>query len=533
MLTTIRVKLKMKGIKMKRTDQLQQAKTDKVWDVVIIGGGASGLGIAVDAANRGYSTLLLERVDFSKGTSSRSTKLVHGGVRYLAQGDVKLVREALRERGRLAKNAPHLFKSESFIIPGEKWWTAYYYTLGLSIYDALAGKLSIGRTKYLNQRQANEELCGVKPEKLNNAVCYYDGQFDDSRLAINLAQTAIEQGATVVNYCGVIGLDKNAQGKVCGVKVKDMVSGEEFDVKAKCVINATGVFTNEINKMDNPNAGDTIVPSQGIHLVIDRKFLPGTSALMVPKTSDGRVLFAVPWHDKLVVGTTDTLVKEAEYEPKPLEQEVDFILKTAKDYLVEAPTREDVRCVYVGLRPLAAPKDSSQSTKEVSRSHKVEVNASGLVDIIGGKWTTYRQMAEDTLDAAISAGLLPPKPCHTENLHIHGYAPADWSTYLGFYGSDRQYIEAIAKENPEYAEKIHPDYPFFMAEVIWAIREEMALSVEDVLARRARLLFLDARAASDSAEKVARVMAKELGKDDAWVAEQTQQFQDLAKQYYF
>ncbi len=518
---------------MKRTEQLQQAKTDKIWDVVIIGGGASGLGIAVDAATRGYSTLLLERVDFSKGTSSRSTKLVHGGVRYLAQGDVKLVREALRERGRLAKNAPHLFKSESFIIPGEKWWTAYYYTLGLKIYDALAGKLSIGRTKYLNRHQANEELAGVKPEKLNNAVCYYDGQFDDSRLAINLAQTAIENGATAVNYCGVIGLDKNTQGKVCGVKVKDMLDGEEFDVKAKCIINATGVFTNEINKMDNPTVGDTIVPSQGIHLVIDREFLPGNSALMVPKTSDGRVLFAVPWHDKLVVGTTDTLVQEAEYEPKPLEQEVDFILKTAEDYLIKAPTREDVRCVYVGLRPLAAPKDSNQSTKEVSRSHKVEISSSGLVDIIGGKWTTYRQMAEDTLDAAIKANLLPSKNCCTENLRIHGYASADWSTYLGFYGSDRQYIEILAKENPEYAEKIHPDYPFFVAEVIWAVREEMAQTLEDVLARRVRLLFLDARAAKEVAPKVAAIMAKELNKDDAWIADQVQRFQTLAEQYYF
>lgn len=518
---------------MKRGEQLQKAKNTESWDVVIIGGGASGLGIAVDAVTRGYKTLLLERVDFSKGTSSRSTKLVHGGVRYLAQGDIKLVREALRERGRLAKNAPHLFKSESFIIPGEKWWTAYYYTLGLSIYDALAGKLSIGRTKYLNQTQANEELCGVKPEKLNNAVCYYDGQFDDSRLAINLAQTAVDYGATVVNYCSVVGLEKDINGKVCGVKAKDELTGEEFDIKAKCVINATGVFTNEINKMDNPEVGDVIVPSQGIHLVIDRKFLPGNSALMVPKTSDGRVLFAVPWHDKLVVGTTDTLVQHADYEPKPLEQEVDFILNTAKEYLVEAPTRADVRSVYVGLRPLAAPKDDKKTTKEVSRSHKVEVSKSGLVDIIGGKWTTYRQMAEDTLDAAIHAGLLPARVCRTENLHIHGYAPADWRTYLGFYGSDRQYIEALVKENADYAEQIHPDYPFFLGEVVWAVREEMALTLEDVLARRVRLLFLDAKASSESAEKVARCMAKELNKDDAWVTEQVTSFQTLCKQYHF
>lgn len=518
---------------MKRNEQLQKAKAEQTWDVVVIGGGASGLGVAVDAASRGYSTLLVERMDFAKGTSSRSTKLVHGGVRYLAQGNVALVREALRERGRLAKNAPHLFKSEAFIIPGEQWWTAYYYTFGLWLYDRLAGKLSIGHTKYLNKKKTNDELVGVKPEKLNNGVCYYDGQFDDSRLAINLAQTAIEQGATVVNYCEVIGLNKDANGKVCGVTLKDNLDGETFDVKAKCVVNATGVFTNEINRLDNPNAKDSIVPSQGIHLVLDREFLPGDSALMVPKTSDGRVLFAVPWHDKLVVGTTDTLVKDAEYEPKPLEQEVDFILATAKDYLVKAPTKADVRSVFAGLRPLAAPKDEGKSTKEVSRSHKVEVTKSGLIDIIGGKWTTYRQMAEDTVDAAIAAHILPKKECKTVDLPIHGHHPADMQNHLGYYGSDRKYIEELAKANPKLAEKIHPDYPFLYAEVIWAVREEMAQSVEDVLARRIRFLFLDAKATSEVAENVAQVMAAELNKDDKWVQEQTVALRELCKQYHF
>lgn len=518
---------------MKRNEQLQKAKTEQTWDVVVIGGGASGLGAAVDAASRGYSTLLVERMDFAKGTSSRSTKLVHGGVRYLAQGDVALVREALRERGRLAKNAPHLFKSEAFIIPGEQWWTAYYYTFGLWIYDRLAGKLSIGHTKYLSKKKATAELEGVKPEKLNNGVCYYDGQFDDARLAVNLAQTAIEQGATVVNYCEVIGLNKDDNGKVCGVKLKDNLDGETFDVKAKCVVNATGVFTNEINRLDNPNAKDTIVPSQGIHLVLDRDFLPGDSALMVPKTSDGRVLFAVPWHDKLVVGTTDTLVKDAEYEPKPLEDEVDFILATAKDYLVKAPTKADVRSVFAGLRPLAAPKDEGKSTKEVSRSHKVEVTKSGLIDVIGGKWTTYRQMAEDTINAAIHANILPKKECKTVDLAIHGHHAADMQNHLGYYGSDRQYIEELAKADPKLAEKIHPDYPFLNAEVIWAVREEMAQTVEDVLARRIRFLFLDAKATSEVAENVAQLMAKELNKDNTWVQEQTDSLRTLCKQYHF
>ncbi|QLB13519.1 glycerol-3-phosphate dehydrogenase [Bisgaardia hudsonensis] len=518
---------------MKRNENIDRIKHTAEWDVVVIGGGATGLGVAVDAASRGFSTLLLERIDFAKGTSSRSTKLVHGGVRYLAQGDVALVREALRERGRLAKNAPHLFNSESFIIPGEKWWTAYYYTFGLWLYDRLAGKLSIGHTRYLNKKETNQHLKGVKLEKLNNGVCYYDGQFDDARLAINLAQTAVEQGATVANYCEVIGLDKDKNGKICGVKVKDTLGNEVFDVKAKCVVNATGVFTNEINAMDKPGGKDAIVPSQGIHLVIDRKFLPGKSALMVPKTSDGRVLFAVPWHNKLVVGTTDTLVKNVEYEPKPIEQEIDFILQTAKDYLIEAPTREDVRSVFVGLRPLAAPKEEGKSTKEVSRSHKVEVRESGLIDVIGGKWTTYRQMAEDTLSAAIKNQLLSDKPCVTTELKIHGHSPADMENHLGYYGSDRKYIEELAANDSKAAEKLHPEYPFLYAEVLWAVREEMAQTLEDVLARRIRFLFLDAKAAASVAENVAEYMAQELGKDAQWIAEQASDFRELCKQYHF
>lgn len=512
---------------MNRAEQLQQAQNAQEWDIVIIGGGATGLGIAVDAITRGYSTLLVERTDFAKGTSSKSTKLVHGGVRYLAQGDVALVREALRERGRLAKNAPHLFKSQPFIIPGDTWWSAYYYTLGLTVYDALAGKLGIGKTQYLNESQAVEALRGVKKEKLNNGVRYYDGQFDDSRLAINLAQTAVDKGATVVNYCAVVGLNKNNDGKINGVEIEDTLTGKRFSVQAKCVVNATGVFTNEINKMDKPEAGQTIVPSQGIHLVLDRKFLPTDNALMVPKTSDGRVLFALPWHNKLVVGTTDTLVQEAEYEPKPLEQEVDFILNTAKDYLVEAPTRADVLSVFVGLRPLAAPKNGGQKTKEVSRSHKVEVSSSGLVDVIGGKWTTYRQMAEDTLNHAIKANLLPEKSCVTVDLPVHGSAPAS-SHHLGIYGSDAEKISALNQN-----EKLHPDYDFTVGQVIWAVRAEMAQKLEDVLARRIRFLFLDARSASLVAPKVAKIMAQELGKDEDWIKAEVMAFQALCRQYHF
>ena len=410
---------------MQRKKAIEQLKTHGEWDVVVIGGGATGLGTALDAVTRGYSTLLLEGHDFAKGTSSRSTKLVHGGVRYLAQGYVDLVREALRERGRLARNAPHLFKTQAFIIPGEKWWTAPYYTFGLWMYDRLSGKLSIGHTRHLSQAEARKRLSGVRDDKVGAGVCYYDGQFDDARLALCLALSIVDHGGTVLNYCSVTGIDKNAAGKIDGVSCRDELTGETYQVKAKCVVNATGVFANPILGMDEVHEKPPILPSQGIHLVLDRDFLPGDDALMVPKTSDGRVLFAVPWHGKLVVGTTDTLIKEPSYEPKPLEQEIEFILNTARDYLKRVPTRADVRSVFVGLRPLAAPKDEGKSTKEVSRSHKVEVSKSGMVNIFGGKWTTYRQMAEDGVDAAIGAGLLPQKACATRELKLHGYIDAN------------------------------------------------------------------------------------------------------------
>ncbi|MDP8051100.1 glycerol-3-phosphate dehydrogenase/oxidase [Pasteurella atlantica] len=518
---------------MKRVELVQNIETTDAWDVIVIGGGATGLGVALDAVTRGYSTLLLEANDFAKGTSSRSTKLVHGGVRYLAQGNVALVREALRERGRLAKNAPHLFKTQSFIIPGEKWWTAPYYTFGLMIYDLLAGKLSIGHTSYVSKDESRQRLKGVKASKLNAGVCYYDGQFDDARLATTLAQSIVDNGGTVLNYCRVTDLQKDAAGKVSGVCCKDTISGKEYTLKAKAVVNATGVFANDIMAMDEPGSKARIVPSQGIHLVLDREFLPNDDALMVPKTSDGRVLFAVPWHNKIVVGTTDTLVKDADYEPKPIDQEVQFILDTAKDYLTKAPTRADVRSVFAGLRPLAAPKEEGKSTKEVSRSHKVEVSDSGLVHILGGKWTTYRQMAEDTVDAAIESGLIFAKSCKTVDLPLHGYDPNIHldDSHLSPYGTDAKEIEALAQSDEKLAELIHKDHPYIYAQVKWAMDNELASTLEDVLARRIRLLFLDARAAEEAAQSVAEFMALHLGWNEERVNQEVSTFTQLVKQY--
>ncbi|MFT3902726.1 MAG: glycerol-3-phosphate dehydrogenase/oxidase [Niabella sp.] len=516
---------------MNRNEQLKNLKDTVIFDVLVIGGGASGLGTAVDGATRGYKTALLEAYDFAKATSSRSTKLVHGGVRYLAQGDVSLVKEALRERGLLEQNAPHLTKKQRFVIPNYKWIDGPFYTIGLKFYDMLSKKLSLGASYHINRKKTLELLPTVKPESLFGGVVYYDGQFDDSRLAVNLAQTAIEQGAVVTNYTKVTGLIKD-NGRVVGVKVLDTIGNEEFEVRAKVVFNATGVFTNDIMDMNDTEHKKTVVPSQGIHLVLDKSFLPGDNALMIPKTSDGRVLFVVPWHNRLVVGTTDVQVDHPSLEPKPLEEEIEFVLSTATNYLTKKPTRADVLSVFVGQRPLAAPEKDGGKTKEVSRSHKVVVSPSGLLSIIGGKWTTYRQMAEDFIDKAISIGKLDAKECKTKHLSIHGKIPAsevDRSRHLYVYGSDIPEILKLQKENPILAEKIHPEHGYTKAEVVWAVREEMAEKVEDVLARRVRLLFIDARASIDCAETVARIMAEELGKDESWIQKEVQDFVSIAK----
>lgn len=519
---------------MKRKEQLIKLNETQKWDIVVVGGGATGLGTAIDAASRGYKTLLLEAYDFAKGTSSRSTKLVHGGVRYLAQGYVDLVKEALIERGLLARNAAHLVKNQSFIIPNYTIADKLKYKVGLNMYEKYAGKWSLGKTQSISKDEALKKLPNLISKKLKNGVVYQDGQFDDSRLAVNMAQTAIEQGACVINYAKVTNLLKDDNDKVIGVEITDQKNSKKYEVDCKVVINATGVFTNEILQMDKKTDRDFVVPSQGIHLVLDQKFLQSDDAIMIPKTSDGRVLFAVPWHDKVVVGTTDVLVKNADMEPLPLQDEVDFILKTASLYLEDKPTREDVKSVFAGLRPLAAPEKEGKSTKEVSRSHKIIVSDTGLITITGGKWTSYRKMAEDVVNKAIKLNKIDKKECKTQNLSIHGNIPkeqVDRTDHLYIYGSDIPEIKKIEKENPEYAQKMHPDYDYTLAEVVWGVREEMATCIEDILSRRVRLLFLDARAAIDCAPIVAKTIAKELHKDDKWIDEQVKEFRTLAKSY--
>lgn len=519
---------------MNRIEQFKRLNSTEIWDVIIIGGGASGLGTALDATLRGHKTLLLEAEDFAKGTSSRSTKLVHGGVRYLAQGDIKLVKEALRERGLLAKNAPHLFKNQSFLIPNYSFWNGLFYYIGLSIYDLLAGKLSIGKTKWLNKRSTVVNLQTIYNNNLKSGILYKDGQFDDARLAINLAQTAVENDACLLNHCRVTKLNRAENGKISGIEFTDQITGQSFSTGAKVVVNATGVFTDDIMRLDNSQHKKSVVPSQGIHLVFDKSFLPGSTALMIPKTSDGRVLFAVPWHNKVVVGTTDTLVDKASDEPIATEKEIEFIFDTIQQYFQKTPNRSDVLSVFAGLRPLAAPKEEGKSTKEVSRSHKIITSDSGLVSIIGGKWTTYRQMAQEIVDEAQKVGNLQNKESKTHQFKIHGHElglKIDGEDQLYYYGSDRKKIQDLEESDHQLSEKIHPNYPYTFALVKLAIENEMAETVEDVLARRIRLLFLDARAATDSAKGVAEFMAKEMSKDQQWVEEQCENFNTISKKY--
>ncbi len=508
-------------------------KKGRNWDIVIIGGGATGLGCAVDSATRGYKTLLLEQIDFSKGTSSRSTKLVHGGVRYLQQGDVSLVFEALKERGLMFKNAPHLVTNQSFIIPAYDFWGGPFYTVGLKVYDLMAGKLGLGPSKHLSREETIEAIPTVEQEGLQGGVVYHDGQFDDSRMAISLAQTAVDYGATIINYCKVTGLIKEGD-LICGVKALDQESGEEYSIKAKVVINATGVFADEVIQMDEPGKKDLITPSQGIHIVVDKSFLPNEHAIMVPHTSDGRVMFAVPWHNHVVVGTTDTLIEKHSLEPVALESEIDFVLETAGQYLVKQPSRKDVLSVFAGLRPLAKPEDEQKATKEISRSHKILISVTGLITIIGGKWTTYRKMAEDTIEKAIMLGGLPERKCITQHLPIHGFRMDidPHSDPLAPYGLNKEEVLAIGEEENLagfLSEKLH----IYKSQVAWAVRKEMARTVEDVLARRTRALFLDARESVRIAPEVADIMAIELNQPEEWKSDQVKAYKAVAKNYFF
>jgi glycerol-3-phosphate dehydrogenase len=501
------------------------------WDMLVIGGGATGVGIAVDAASRGYDILLLEQSDFGKGTSSRSTKLIHGGVRYLQQGNVALVMEALRERGILRNNAPHLVHDLAFIVPNYDWWEAPFYGIGLKVYDLLAGRYGFGPSRTLSKDETLKRIPNIERDGLRGGIVYYDGQFDDARLLINLARTASHQGAALLNYARVIALTKDSGGFLNGVIFEDIEAGVEHKLKSKVVINATGPFTDYIRQMDDPDALPMISPSQGIHLVFDQSFLPGESAIMVPHTRDGRVMFAIPYLGATLVGTTDTPIFETELEPRPMADEIDFVLETAGAYLEKDPTRDDILSVFTGIRPLIKANNKT-NTAELSREHIIHISNSGLLTIAGGKWTTYRLMAKLCVNYALSLAGLEPRPCETKMLNIHGYhkTPEKFKEYT-FYGSDAPAIQDIMRSDPKYKEKLHPALRARVGEVIWAVRYEAALTVDDFLARRTRSLQLNARAAREMAPRVASLMAKELGRDDKWEREQIESFHKISENY--
>lgn len=518
---------------MNRSDMLASiSSATRAWDIAVIGGGATGLGIAVDAATRGYSVVLFDQSDFGKGTSSRSTKLIHGGVRYLQQGNVALVIEALRERGRLRRNAPHLVADLAFVVPSYEWWESPFYGIGLKVYDLLAGRFGFETSQHLTREEVVDAIPAIREAGLRGGTLYYDGQFDDARLAINLAQTANEHGATLVNYAPVEALSKDSRGEIIGLRARDLESGQELTVEAKVVINATGPFADGVRRLDRPDAAPVIAHSQGVHIVLDKSFLAGDTAIMVPHTDDGRVLFAIPWHSVVVVGTTDTPIESASLEPRPLAEEIEFIVETANSYLARPASHDDVLSVFAGIRPLVKA-DEASDTAALSREHSVLIDPdSGLVTVVGGKWTTYRKMAQDAVDHAADLADLESRSCVTEQLPVHGYhRHSERFGRRAHYGSDAELIASLEQAEPSLGSTIHPRLELTPSEVIWACRREMARTVDDVLARRSRALLFDAAAASEAADKVAAIMADELGRATGWAESEAQSFRELAKGY--
>jgi glycerol-3-phosphate dehydrogenase len=521
---------------MEREEYISQYKGNGgSFDFIVIGGGATGLGIAIDSASRGLSTLLLEQSDFAKGTSGRSTKLVHGGVRYLREGDIMMVLEASRERGYLRDNAPHLVHDQRFIIPLYRCWEKPFYGTGLFLYNLMAGRKRLGNSSFMSMPEVLTLLPGITREKLRGGVSYHDCRFDDSRMAVSLMQTARDKGAIVLNHVRVTGLIKNASGRIAGVTAEDCLDGGSFSFAGRCVINATGVFVDTVIRMDNPDAKTLVQPSQGVHLVVDRSFLGGDDALMIPRTSDGRVMFCIPWYNRLIIGTTDVPSAEISLEPGAMEEEVQLILQTAAKYLERKPVKQDVLTVYAGLRPLAAPlhRDRELKTREISRRHALFVSGSGLLTITGGKWTTYRLMAEETVTRAMKENGLPRERCITRNLRLHGYMehPDPCNRLQLCYGSDFIHVIRLHKENPSLARALHDDFDFTAGEVVWAVRREMARSVDDVLARRLRALYMNAKSSVEMAPAVASIMAGELGKDDIWERGEVEKYSAIAKRY--
>ena len=525
-------------VSLDRTEMLKRVEertTD--WDVIIVGGGATGLGIALDSVSRGYQTLLLERDDFTKGTSSRSTKLIHGGVRYLKQGNISLVFEALQERGKLRNNAPHLVRELPFVLPAKHIWGRWFYRIGLWLYDRLAGKRGFGPSKSLGLSQLKQKVSSLNTHRLSGGVMYYDGQTDDARLGLSLMKTAVKHGATILNYADVKDFIRDDQGRVTGVCFHDLIAKDHtthtHQATGSVVINSTGVFIDQLRKAEKQTVDPMVMPSQGAHLVLPKRFLPGETAIIFPNTPDGRVLFAIPWYDRVIVGTTDVPREEIEVDPKPLEEELEFILDLAQTHLTPAPQRSDVLSIFAGLRPLVSPpKKKGVSTAQISREHTVMMGPEGVIHITGGKWTTYRKMAQDALDFAIKHERLHAQKCVTHQLQLVGSQPTTGVLDLkSVYGSEHTLIEDLIINHPEQEDLLHPELPYRLAEITFAARYEMAMTVEDVLSRRTRALLLDAQASLDAAPTVARILAQELGRDEEWERMQLEEYQRIAQRH--
>ena len=512
-----------------RANQLELLQSD--FDVLIIGGGATGLGIAVDAATRGYRTALVEAGDFAQATSSRATKLVHGGVRYLASGQIHLVYEALHERAVMLRNAPHLVQPLAFVLPAYKWIDLPFYGIGLKIYDLLSGKSTMGPTSILSKSETTQRLPNIATKDLCGSIMYHDGQFDDARLALALARTAQDHGAIVMNYVRSKSFLKTGN-KITGAVVQDVESGTEITVRAKTVVNATGIFVDDLRTQDDPTIPKLLSVSRGTHIVVAASVLAGDTAIMVPKTPDGRVIFAIPWSGRVVIGTTDLAATTVEMEPGHQESEIEFLMETINPYLATPIHRSDILSVFSGLRPLVTGK--SATTSKLSREHHIDTSPTGLITVAGGKWTTYRRMAEDVLDFAIKHQMLPNKPCQTNTVKIHG-APATGAPApgpLSRYGTDAAEIQRLQQSDPALAATIDSALPFTFAEVVFAVRHEMARTIEDVVSRRMRALLIDAKAAERAAPAVASLMAKELSAPFEWEQHQITAFQQLASTFY-
>jgi glycerol-3-phosphate dehydrogenase len=523
---------------MKRDEAIDRIKNRQhPWDIVVIGGGATGVAIALDASTRGLDVLLVEQSDFGKGTSSRSTKLVHGGVRYLEQGNLTLVRDALRERTLLRQLAPMLVHDLPFFIPCNGRWQRFYFWVGLKLYDLLAGRSGFGKSHTTTASTIDKLLPTLRPEMHRGGVIYHDGQFDDCRLLIHMARTAANHEASLVNYMAATGLRKDSLGKIQGVELQDHESATEYFAPARCVINASGPFSDAVMRLDDPVAEPRLAASQGVHIVLPRSFFPGDTALIVPRTSDGRVLFMIPWHDHVVIGTTDTPIEQAVLEPKAQQQEIDFLLNTSAEYLTQAPNIQDVTSIFTGVRPLVK-NDRSKRTASLSRDHSISISDSGLVTIRGGKWTTVRKMAEDCVDRSIESAGLQARPCRTATIPLHtlvGEAEpirASSPAKAGMFTSpDASEMANMVAQNPQWNRSITGLPSMRVIDVIWAARNEMARTVEDVLARRTRYLFLNASASLQAAADVAAVLAAELDRDETWQRRQVEAFTSVALNY--